>query len=114
MFKHPNHLIGDVWFYAEKDRVHVYYLTCPDTLKPHTEWDIGHATSTDLIRWHVEEPALGRGPKGAWNDCYATGNVVKAGSQYVMSFTSHNRAETGLARSKDLYHWELDSGNPTT
>jgi beta-fructofuranosidase len=114
MLKSPDHRIGDVWFYAEKDRVHVYYLTCPDTVAPHTIWDIGHATSTDLTHWQIEEPALIHGPEGQWNDSYATGCVVNAGDHYVMAVTSHNRAETGIARSQDLFRWTLDADNPKT
>lgn len=114
MLKHPGNHIGDVWFYPEENRVHGYYLTCPDTIKPHTEWDIGHATSTNLADWHIEDPALVRAPRGMWNDSYATGCVFKAGGRYAMFFTSRFRAETGIAWSEDLFHWELDSGNPNT
>lgn len=114
MLKHPGNFIGDSWFYTEGDIVHAYYLTSVDSIPPHTKWDVGHATSRDLVNWEIQPLALLRGADGEWDECIATGSIFRDGARYGMAFTAHTRAETGIAWSDDLYHWTKDTNNPTT
>lgn len=114
MLKHPENIIGDAWFYSEGDITHAFYLTCSKDIPAHKAWDIGHATSHDLINWELQELALQRGAVGSWDECLATGSVVKYRNGYAMAYTSSTHAETGLAFSKDLYTWERFDHNPTT
>lgn len=114
MLKHPEHRVGDAWFYVEQDLVHAYYLVCPESVEPHTFWDIGHATSRDLIHWELHPLALRHGEKDAWNERLATGSIFRKDGRYGMAFTSHARAETGLAWSDDLFEWTMDPVFPTT
>lgn len=114
MLKHTDHHVGDVWFYIEGDLAHAFYLVCPHATPPHTHWDIGHATSRDLINWEIHPLALRQGDAGSWDECLATGCVFRMNDQYAMAFTSHLKAETGLAWSRDLYAWAKDPVFPIT
>ena len=114
MLKHPNNIIGDAWFYAEGDVAHAYYLTCASDIPAHTAWDIGHASSTNLIEWTVHDLALRRGEVGSWDETLATGTTVKTPQGYAMAYTSSGNAETGMAWSSDLFTWTRHVGNPTT
>lgn len=114
MLKHPSHYVGDVWFYIENEIAHAFYLVCPESVPPHTRWDIGHATSRDLIQWELHPIVLSHGAAGAYDECLATGSVFRKEGRYGMTFTSHTLAETGLAWSDNLFDWTVDSVFPTT
>ncbi len=114
MLKHPAHHIGDGWFYAEGDLVHAFYLVCPETVPRYSNWDIGHATSRDLINWEIHPLALQHGPDGAWDSRLATGSVFSRDGRFGMAFTSHVKEETGIAWSDDLFTWKMDPVIPTT
>lgn len=114
MLKHPGNIIGDAWFHVEGDVAHAYYLTCADHLPAHEVWDIGHASSTDLVNWTIHEPALRRAEKGGWDECLATGATVNTGRGYAMAYTNSTRSQTGIAWSDDLHNWTRYSGNPIT
>ena len=115
MLTHPGNHLGDAWYFVEGDVVHAYYLTCPDRCERHAVWDIGHATSRDLVGWEIHPLALERGAPGEWDhDCLATGSVIRRDGRYWMAYTSHLEGTTGLAVSDDLFRWEKCAGNPTT
>ncbi|MDR1283770.1 MAG: hypothetical protein LBK99_23575 [Opitutaceae bacterium] len=114
MLKHPGNIIGDSWFHVEGDVAHAFYLTCADHLPAHKVWDIGHAVSSDLVNWTLLDLALRRGEAGSWDECLATGSIVKTADGYTMAYTSSNKALTGIAWSRDLSTWTRHTGNPTT
>ncbi len=93
---------------------HAFYLICPHSTPPHTHWDIGHATSRNLIDWEIQPIALQQGAGGSWDECLATGSVFRMHDKYAMAFTSHLKAETGLAWSHNLYEWTKDPVFPIT
>ena len=64
MLIHPGYHIGDSWYTIADDTIHCYYLTCPDSIERHTAWDIGHATSRNLVDWDIQPLALRKGPPG--------------------------------------------------
>lgn len=113
MLRHKGHFLGDAWYFAEADLVHAYYLTTPLTGKRHVGWHIAHATSRDLVDWDLHGEILTPGASGAWDDGgLATGSVIEAAGRYYMAYTGSPRAETGLAVSDDLFHWEKETNNP--
>jgi beta-fructofuranosidase len=115
MLKIPDHHLGDSWFFIEGKTAHAFYLICPDTFPRHAVWDIGHATSQNLIDWEIHPHALLKGTAGEWDhDCLATGSVIKRDGCYWMSYTSHLEATTGLAVSENLFDWKKCPANPLT
>ena len=106
--------VGDPWFYIHNAVAHCYFLVSPRDAGSDPCWDIGHATSHDLQTWSIHELALHRGAAGAWDDVLATGSVHAWGGRYWMAYTGHRTAQTGLAVSDDLFHWQRAPGNPTT
>jgi beta-fructofuranosidase len=114
MLQDPGHYIGDAWYYVAGDVVHAFYLVCPESVPPHTRWDIGHATSRDLVNWELHSLALTHGDAGTWSECLATGSIFRRNGRYGMAFTSHTRAETGIAWSDDLFAWSVDPALPVT
>ncbi len=114
MLKHPGRLIGDAWFYVHDDLVHCFYLTCPVDVPRHQHWDIGHATSVDLVTWTILPTALIQGPAGAWDDCLATGSVIRWQGRFWMAFSAGRTAQVGVAVSDDLTTWVKYPGNPVT
>ncbi len=118
MLIHPGNHIGDSWYYACDNIVHCFYLTCPDTVERHTTWDIGHATSFDLVHWKIHDLALKKGEPGTYDgSCPATGSVLRYQDRYWLAYTGNwNGPEptVALAVSDDLYHWGKFSSNPVT
>jgi beta-fructofuranosidase len=112
MFKHPGNRIGDMWFFVEEDIVHCYYLTCDEYIEAHKIWDIGHATSRDLMNWEIHDLALKMAPKGEWDEVLATGSILKRNNVYWMAYTGHTTQEVGLASSTDLFNWTRVDYNP--
>lgn len=78
------------------------------------------ATSTDLKTWTnvQDEPVLSPGPERFDRDLVAMNQILKIQGVYYAVY--HGAASdrtpalwaTGLARSRDLRHWEKFSGNP--
>jgi beta-fructofuranosidase len=118
MLLHPGNYIGDSWYYVEQEIIHCFYLTCPQTIERHTAWDIGHATSTDLVNWQIRELAVKKGNPGAYDGiCPATGSVIRFQDHYWMAYTGNWNGpvpSVALAVSKDLYRWEKCAWNPVT
>jgi beta-fructofuranosidase len=114
VLRHPGNLIGDAWFHVHGDMVHVFYLTCPAHIPRHTLWDIGHATSTDLVHWQRHDPALVRGLQGSWDDTLATGSVLAWNSRFWMAYSAGRTAQVGMAVSDDLETWDKLPANPVT
>jgi len=114
MLKHPGKLLGDAWFFVHDDLVHCFYLTCPVGMPRHAVWDIGHATSKDLVNWTVLPIALHRGPTGSWDDCLATGSVIRWNGRFWMAFSAGRTALVGIAVSDNLMTWTRHSENPVT
>lgn len=114
MLRHPGHLIGDAWFFVHNDLVHCFYLTWPSGHPRHQHWNIGHATSTDLVNWTLGAPALLQSPAGAWDDGLATGSVLRWQDRFWMAYSSNRTAQIGVAVSDDLTTWTKHPGNPVT
>ena len=119
MFRLNGHSIGDAWYYEAGDAVHMYFLTRPEAGA--VGWDIGHATTRDLVNWEFLGLALTRGAPGSWDDkSLATGSVVLRDDRYWMAFTGHKIDEplfvqrVGMAVSDDLVRWEKLPENPTS
>ena len=119
MFTLEGRSIGDAWYYAADDAVHMYFLTKPEGSE--AGLDIGHAVSRVLVEWEFLGLALERGPPGSWDDRnLATGSVIRRGGRYWMAFTGHKMGEplfvqrVGMAVSDDLVRWEKLPENPTS
>ena len=62
MFNLEGRSIGDAWYYATGDAVHMYFLTKPEGSD--TGLDIGHAVSRDLVELGVSR--TGPDARRAW------------------------------------------------
>jgi beta-fructofuranosidase len=114
----PHHHLGDSWYCADGDRIHCFFLVCPDTVPRHTAWDIGHASSFDLKTWTYHGVVLRRGTEGAWDGiCLATGSALRRGGRFWMAYTGNwfgPQPAVGLAVSSDLHEWQKRAANPIT
>lgn len=114
--------LWDFWHVWHQGECHLFHLQAPQTLdadERHWSATVGHATSRDLVHWTPQPTALQPGPDGAWDDLAIwTGHVLPYGDGFAMLYTGTNRAENGrvqrigLARSRDLTHWERHPANP--
>ena len=95
-------LIKDHCLIRENGVFHLFYLRGDPAI------DIGHASSTDLIHWTVEDAVLSVEP-GTWDDLAMWApQVFKIGNGWMMYYTGVNLAssqQTGIAFSTDLYDW---------
>ncbi len=102
--------IGDVDVVFHDGLFHLFHLVLPN------HDFIAHAVSSDGMTWHRVKNALFVGDPGAWDDdmlwtMHVTPDPDRAG-EWRMFYTGLARSEfgrvqrVGLARSKDLYHWE--------
>ena len=118
MLIHQGNHLGDTWYYLEGDTIHCFYLTCPTSVNRHEAWDIGHATSTNLVDWQIHELALRKGEPGAYDGrCPATGSVLRFQGRYWMAYTGNwngPQSTVALAVSDDLFTWEKLANNPVT
>jgi beta-fructofuranosidase len=118
MLIHPGNHIGDSWYYIENGVAHCFYLTCPNSVNRHEAWDIGHATSTNLVDWNIHALALRKGEPGSYDGrCPATGSVLRFNDRYWLAYTGNwngLQPTVALAVSDDLYHWEKHPHNPVT
>ncbi|MGN6742504.1 MAG: glycosyl hydrolase [Amnibacterium sp.] len=73
--------IWDSWVADDGERYHLFFLKAPRALadpdRRHERAVVGHATSIDLVGWHLEPDAIG--PRtGGWDDLAIwTGSVVR-------------------------------------
>ncbi|MBA4419625.1 MAG: hypothetical protein C0391_00580 [Anaerolinea sp.] len=118
MLKHPGNHLGDSWYFIEDQKVHCFYLTCPESIERHTAWDIAHAISSDLFHWELKGIILSRGDPGSYDDrCPATGSVIKQAGRYWLAYTGNwngPQPSAALAVSDDLFCWHKISSNPIT
>jgi len=86
--------------------------------RPGNEVLIGHATSSDLIDWLPQRPALSTGPVGSLDasHVYAPYVVERDGLYYMMYTGAEGAFANGehlfLATSTDLYNWSRYSAAP--
>jgi beta-fructofuranosidase len=118
MLIHPGNHLGDTWYYVRDDVAHCFYLTCPDTIERHTAWDIGHATSADLVHWDIHDLALRKGEPDEYDGiCPATGSIIRHQNRYWLAYTGNHGGPiptVAIAVSDDLYQWEKLPENPVT
>ena len=109
--------IWDNWFVHDGGQWHAFYLQLPKAVGPERRWKnndfykhVGHATSSDLLHWKDEGPAL-CALSGTWNDRHvATGSIVKHEGRWHMFFTGRGTKGdgVGLALSEDLMTWKTE------
>ena len=110
--------IGDVDVIFHDGLYHLFHLVLPN------HDFIAHAVSSDGMSWRRVKNALFVGDPGSWDDdmlwtMHVTPDPDRQG-EWRMFYTGLSRAEygrvqrVGLARSKDLYHWErcVDANYP--
>lgn len=118
MLTHSGNHLGDTWYYVEGDTIHCFYLTCPESVERHTAWDIGHATSTNLIDWEIQDLILCKGDPDSYDGrCPATGSVLRVDDRYWLAYTGNwngPQPTVALAVSDDLFRWEKLAANPVT
>ncbi len=113
----PGMAIVDHSFVEMKGVMHLFY----NRAEIGYEWDtrfvdtFGHATSTDMVHWHIESPCFSTSER-EWEDhqIWSPGIAEKDGI-YYMYYTGVNRAvcqSIGLATSTDLRHWKRASDKP--
>ena len=115
------HWIWDFWLADTLTEYHLFFLKAPRADDPgqrHWNTAVGHAVSTDLVRWQVVDDALTPSAEPAFDD-YATwtGSVVLGddGTWYLF-YTGLSRADdgqvqrVGLATSADLTTWRKHGG----
>lgn len=119
----PNGMgMWDTWFVVHKGTAHVYHLQRknPGSTRTKLEEDsIGHATSTDLIHWNEQAPALPPGSAEQNDDLQPwTGCTVEHEGVFYMYYTMRGKKDNGLdqriglAISDDLFHWKRYENNP--
>lgn len=84
-------------------------------------WQIGLATSQDMIHWmkYAGNPIVPRGEEGSWDSFFTMyGKVIEKDGLYYMIYMGADGAvdsynmQLGLAISEYLYHWEKYQANP--
>lgn len=116
VYRQEGYDIGDAWYYAEGDTVHLFCL-----LGTGGRGDIAHLVSRDLRNWENAGFALRRGAAGSWDDLrLATGSVIRHQGTYWMAYTGHHSGDdpmvqrVGMASSADLHRWTKLAENPVS
>ena len=117
MYSQEGYDIGDAWYYAEGDTVHLFFCL----LSTGGRSEIAHLVSRDLRNWKNAGFALRRGEAGSWDDLrLATGSVIRHQGTYWMAYTGHHSGDepmvqrVGMASSADLYRWTKLPQNPVS
>ena len=116
MFQRSGFHLGDTWYAVAGEEVHLFYLTCPNTVERHTCWSIGHAVSRDLTNWALQPDLFHSDPGDPDWSCLSTGSVCRFGDRWVMGFLRNHNATaplTAYAESQDLHRWSLLPGLAT-
>jgi beta-fructofuranosidase len=125
MLRLPDHWVWDSWIADDGDRYHLYFLKAPRALEDpgrrHTAATIGHATSTDLTDWTIEDDAL-LPESGRWDDLALWTGSVARGDDGVwrMYYTALSTTpghdvrdqRIGMAESDDLFTWRRAADEP--
>lgn len=118
MLLHPGNHLGDTWYFVDGETIHCFYLTCPESVKRHTSWEIGHATSINLVDWDIHDLVVRKGEPGSYDGrCPATGSVICFQGRYWLAYTGNwngPQPTVALAVSDDLHRWEKLAANPVT
>jgi beta-fructofuranosidase len=112
----------DTWGIAHNGVAHLFYLQFygKDSSRDPGDADwLGHATSSDLLRWTERPLAIGPGPAGGPEDMQPwTGSLVEHAGTFYFYYTMRSSVDQGfgqkigLALSEDLEHWERYPDNP--
>ncbi len=104
--------LWDTWILPAEGLFHLYHLQGPKG----ASWDsLGHATSTDLIHWELQDSIPTRGPEGAWDaGTTLTGMAFPHDDGYAMAFGSNATGDQliGVMFSDDLQSWTKHPANP--
>ena len=116
--------VWDFWLADDGDRYHLFFLKAPRSLPSaedrHWNVSIGHAVSTDLMSWTLQQDALRPSAEPAFDDLGTwTGSVLPGpDGTWLMFYTGTSRAEQGLkqriglATSPDLARWQRHPASP--
>ncbi|MGF1624543.1 MAG: family 43 glycosylhydrolase [Alphaproteobacteria bacterium] len=115
--------IWDFWLARDVDAYHLFHLQADRALGDpdlrHWNASIGHAVSTDLVRWQSLGTCFAPAPGPAWDDGTTwTGSVFRHRDRWHLFYTGTARADDcrkqriGLATSDDLHRWTRQPGNP--
>ena len=118
--------VWDSWIADDGELYHLFFLKAPRALKEpsrrHTSATIGHATSTDLVRWEVRGDALLPAARGGWDDLALwTGSVARGDDgvwrlYYTALATARGHGvrdqRIGMAESEDLFTWRRVGERP--
>lgn len=123
MLSLPESWAWDFWIADDGDSFHLFFLNASRSLgdphRRHRAARIGHATSSDLREWTIEDASvIEPGPSGSFDDTATwTGCVVRGddglwrmfytGSRFLHPEPDYANIETvGVAVSDDLIRWE--------
>jgi len=122
--------VWDFWLADDGTDHHLFFLHAPmslgDESRRHRAARIGHAVSTDLVRWELREAPFSVGPTGAFDETATwTGNVLQGpdglwrmfytGTRFLADEPHMANIETvGVATSADLATWTKQPGPVTS
>ena len=112
--------VNDSWYAADNGVYHQYFLQFDYKKEPaEYQWSkqtIGHAVSTDLIRWKYEGTVIDCGSADWLDFGVATGSIAKTDGVWTMIFTAKptdpDKKGLAVAVSKDLRKWEVVGDGP--
>jgi beta-fructofuranosidase len=124
VFAPPDDYVWDSWIADDGARYHLFYLQAPralgDPALRHLAARIGHATSTDLVRWRPVGVALAPAAGPAFDDrALWTGSTIADDTgRWHLFYTGVSRAggaddqRIGVAVSDDLVSWRRTGPGP--